>query len=150
MKNRISTIAVAALVAATTLFAAARGATAAAPAPKHFIALLGGAQETPPSPSTGFGMAHLTFDEPSKMLCVTLTYGDLSAPETAAHIHGPALPGVPAGILFALPPGNPKNACVGPFDKAAKANLFKNLLYVNVHSLAFPAGEIRGQILRIK
>jgi len=31
-----------------------------------------------------------------------------------------------------------------------KGDLFKGLYYINVHSGAFPAGEIRGHILRSK
>jgi hypothetical protein len=118
--------------------------------PKHFVAVLNGAQETPPVPSAGHGNAFLTFDESNKMLCYSIVYGSLLAAEILAHIHGPATAGVPAGVVFPLLAGNPKAGCVGPLDKFQKRDLLKNLLYINIHSAAFPGGELRGQILRIK
>lgn len=122
----------------------------AAPAPKQFMSVLNGGQETPPVASAGSGVAHLTFDETTKMLCFSITSQSLGSAEILAHVHGPALPGTPAGIAFALPLGNPKSGCVGPLDKNQKSALLKNLLYINIHTAGFPGGEIRGQILRIK
>jgi hypothetical protein len=124
-------------------------ATAAAP-PKQFLAILNAPQETPPVATAGNGAAHLTFDEGSKMLCFSINFQNLGSAEILAHIHGPALPGTPAGILFPLPLGNPKTGCVGPLDKNQKSALLKNTTYINIHTTGFPAGEIRGQILRIK
>lgn len=138
---------IAAIALATTSMVTA---AAAAPAPKQFLAVLNSGQETPPVASAGNGAAHLTFDESTKMLCYSITFQSLSSAEILAHIHGPALPGTPGGVLFPLPLGNPKSGCVGPLDKNQKSTLLKNSTYVNIHSTAFPAGEIRGQILRIK
>jgi hypothetical protein len=52
---------------------------------------LNASQETPPTGEVSTGIAHLTFDEPTKMLCISLTYADLSSAEIMAHVHG-ALP----------------------------------------------------------
>lgn len=117
---------------------------------KHFLVNLNGAQETPPVSSPAIGNALMTYDTASKMLCFSIASSGLVAGEIAAHIHGPALPGVPAPIVFGLPVGNPKSGCVGPLTSAQKADLFANGHYVNIHSSAYPSGEIRGQILRIK
>ncbi len=130
--------------------AAALSSPVAWAAPKQFLANLNGGQETPPVNTTAFGVAHLTLDQSTNQLCFSITFTGLSSAETAAHIHGPAEPGVPAGILVALPTGNPKNGCVGPLDKTTVKHLIKNLTYVNIHSTSFTGGEIRGQILRIK
>jgi hypothetical protein len=81
---------------------------------------------------------------------LTVSYDGLTSAETAAHIHGPALPGVDANVLFPLPAGSPKDTCVGPLDKDQKKALLKNQLYINVHTMNNTNGEIRGQILRIK
>jgi hypothetical protein len=123
---------------------------AAAPPPMQFLANLNSGQETPPNSSNGFGVAHLTFDGASKMLCVSASYSGLGSAEVAAHIHGPALPGEPANILFPLDIGSPKSQCVGPLNNTQKAALLKKQLYINIHTANNPDGEIRGQILRVK
>jgi hypothetical protein len=120
---------------------------------KNFMAVLSGAQETPPNASTALGNALLTFDTATNTLCYSISFNLplLGGGEIVAHIHGPAAPGVPGGVILPLPLGNPKTACIVapplPFDKKG---LLKNLYYINIHSGGFPAGEIRGQILRIK
>lgn len=128
----------------------APSAPCAAPPPKQFLSVLNGGQETPPVASNGSGVAHLTFDETTKMLCFSITHQLLGSAEILAHVHGPALPGTPAGVVFALPLGASKSGCVGPLDKNQKSDLLKSLLYINIHTAGFPGGEIRGQILRIK
>jgi CHRD domain len=143
-----SVIAAASLTLAGVL--ALASTVAAAPPPKQFLALLNEPQEVPPNPGTATGIAHLTFSESDKLLCLSLTYEGLSGAETDAHIHGPALPGVDGGILFGLALGNPKKQCVGPLINTEKRSLLKNELYINIHTALWPAGEIRGQILRIK
>ena len=80
---------------------------------KSFMVVINSAQETPPNPSTAIGNGILTFDTATKTLCYSVSYiGPLAAAEILAHIHGPAGPGVPAGIILALPLGNTKTACV--------------------------------------
>ena len=138
------------VVASVAVVTAMVTTAAAAPPPKQFLAVLNAPQETPPLATAGNGAAHLTFEESTKMLCFSINFQNLSSAEILAHIHGPALPGTPAGILFPLPLGNPKAGCVGPLDKNQKNALLKNSTYINIHSANFPAGEIRGQILRIK
>lgn len=144
---------VARLAAAAALVALALGfaqPAVAAPAPKQLISVINAAQETPPTGTAAQGVGHFTFTDSTLMLCYAISYQGLGSAEILAHIHGPALPGVPAGIVFALPLGASKAGCVGPLTKQQKSDLLKNLLYVNIHSVGFPGGEIRGQILRIK
>ena len=119
---------------------------------KNFMVVINGAQETPPNASLALGNGILTYDSATKTLCYSLSFiGALAGGEILAHVHGPAAPGVPAGIIFPLPLGNPKTACVvNPGPPFVQGDLFKNRYYVNIHSGGFPAGEIRGQILRIK
>ena len=125
------------------------------PSPVHaakattFIALLNSGQEVPVGTSTGAGIAYLTLGSDDR-LCVSLSFGGLSSALAAAHVHGPAAPGVSAGVLFPLPTTNPINTCVGPLDSDQKKDLRKGLYYLNVHSADLPAGEIRGQIEPIR
>ena len=75
-----------------------------------------------------------------------ISYAGLSSPENAAHIHGFAGPGTPAGVVFTLPAGNPK---VGTWNYAEgqEASILGGLCYVNIHTNNNPGGEIRGQIV---
>ena len=121
---------------------------------KNFMTVINGAQETPPNGSAVTGNGILTYDTATKTLCYNFSFDGappLAGGEILAHIHGPAAPGVPAGIILPLPLGNPKTACiVNPAPPFNKADLFKGQYYVNIHSGGSPAGEIRGQIFRIK
>jgi hypothetical protein len=82
---------------------------------------------------------------------VSLAFSGMTSPTVAAHIHGSALPGVNAPILFPLP--IPLGVTAGQINDFAimltptqlqdmKAGLF----YFNVHTVNNPGGEIRGQI----
>jgi hypothetical protein len=119
---------------------------------QNFMAVISSAQETPPNPSTALGNAILTYDTATNTLCYYISFTPplLGGAEILAHIHGPAAPGVPAGIILGLPLGTPKTACVVPVAPFDKKELLKNLYYINIHSGGFPLGEIRGQIFRIK
>lgn len=113
-----------------------------------FSANLSGSQEVPSnlSPATGFGSVLLSDDQSS--INVSLNFSGLLAAQTAAHIHGPAAPGVNGPVVFPLPLGQVSNA-VFAITPAQAASLMNELFYFNVHSQQFPGGEIRGQILAV-
>lgn len=67
-----------------------------------FRADYSGANEVPPNASTATGVGIFTLDA-SGLLYYRIQHNVIN--ETAAHIHGPALPGVNAGVQFALPSG---------------------------------------------
>ncbi|MFQ5741784.1 MAG: CHRD domain-containing protein [Acidobacteriota bacterium] len=117
-----------------------------------FIAVIQSGQEVPPTGSPSFGNGFLTFDLSTRMLCYSISFTNLASAETVAHFHGPAQPGVNAGILFDISPvpspsGSPKTGCVGPLSGAQTQQLFQGLFYINIHSTGDPGGEIRGQVL---
>jgi hypothetical protein len=88
---------------------------------------------------------------------VTLTsgsYSGLLGGATASHIHGPAAPGVPAGVLIPLTltvPGGTAGGLTGSgtLSAANVTDMLNGLLYVNVHSSVFTSGEIRGQLYEV-
>lgn len=121
-------------------------AVAGAASAQSYVATLEGAQEVPPQATPATGSATLTLDG-AKMLSFSISYSGLVGTETGAHIHGPAGVGVNAGVVFPLPPGNPKAGMVGPLTPAQEADLNAGLYYINVHTSMFPGGEIRGQIV---
>jgi hypothetical protein len=111
------------------------------------VATLDSAQEVPPNASPARGTAFVVMDRAANTLTFSLAYTGLTAAESGAHIHGFAAPGANAGILFALTAGDFKSGVL-TYLEPDEANLLAGLAYVNIHSAAFPGGEIRGQLVR--
>jgi hypothetical protein len=135
------------------------GLALAAPVPasaasKNFIAVLNGGQEVPPSTtSTSVGTGFFTLDTATGMVCYAISYTALTSAETDAHIHGPDSPFTehPMNIIIGLAPlGSPMQGCVGPLTGPQMGDMKKGLYYVNIHSVNFPLGEIRGQLTPVK
>jgi hypothetical protein len=125
--------------------AAALGATLPASAITTLVCELRGTQEVPPNPSPARGWGRFDINTSTNMLSYHIAFTGLMGAETAAHIHGLAGPGVNAGVIVALPVGNPKVG-VWVYPEANEQDLLNGRMYVNIHSLAIPGGEIRGQI----
>jgi hypothetical protein len=114
----------------------------------RFVAHLDGAQETPPNTSAGTGDAQVTLNTDTKALTWTITYSGLSGPATMAHFHGPAPKGVAAGVVIKLgPPVDSPIQGGSVLNSEQVQELMTGQLYVNVHTAAHPAGEIRGQVV---
>jgi hypothetical protein len=109
-----------------------------------FTATLNGAQETPPNNSPATGRATLVLSPDEKTARLSVTFSALSSTQTDAHIHGPAAPGVSAAPVFHLPLGQISDFQI-TMTPSQVQDLKNGLLYLNVHSANFPAGEIRGQ-----
>jgi len=112
--------------------------------PLALIATLGGNEETPPVATTATGVASFIFDPATMTLNYQLV--DTVVGATAAHIHSGA--GGEAGpILFTLTPLSSNMTGIVTLTPDQIPDLLAGRDYINVHSTAFPAGEIRGQIL---
>lgn len=124
--------------------------------------------------SRGTGTIKLTLDRASQTITYEETFSGLSSPVTQSHIHfgkvhtpgnimvflcsnlgnGPAgTQGCPAaggtitgtitaGSVLAIPT---QNVPAGDFE-ALTAALFAHAAYANVHTTAFPGGELRAQL----
>jgi len=132
--------------------------------PQNFTAVLSPANQTPPTGTAASGTATMSIT-PGGLLTYKVDVVNLMNP-TLAHIHGPAVQGVNAGVkLNFCTQAAPYPICPtgAPFTGTLTAGVatqvggisFDSLVvllrngnaYVNVHSTAFPGGEIRGQVV---
>lgn len=142
--------------------------------PVQYIASLSGPNENPSNASPGTGTAFVTIDTMLHTLSITASFGGLTAPVSDAHIHcciappgntAVAVPGV--GALTGFPLGSTSGTYANVFNTSAsstyrpafitanggtaagaeaalEAGLAAGQAYFNIHTTAFPGGEIRG------
>lgn len=170
MKRRVAVLIIA--VVGLIGFLVVTDPASSAPA-KRFTSKLSGFQEVPAISSPGKGSITLTLT-PAGTLRYKLTYSGTPTAVTQSHIHF-GQPGVNGGIVAFFctnlgngPAGTP--ACppspgtvsgviaaatvVGPSSQGIAASEFSELIaamrggvtYANVHTTAFPGGEIRGRL----
>ena len=142
----------------------------ASPSPAETIQFstdLKGSSQVPPTQISGTGTVTATYDTVTKRLSWKGSYSDLSGPATAAHIHGPAAASTNARLVFWISAnigqcsqgecrsgGDAKAQPTSPFEGSAMltdaqaAELINGMYYVNIHTNAYPRGEIRGQLLK--
>ena len=132
------------------LIAAVWSASAMA-ATQSFQVPLVGSQEVPSVETSGMAMAELTYDPATRVVTWAITYGGLSGPVTMGHFHGPAAKGENAAPQVWLtkqgsPAENPIKGQATLTPEQAK-DFLAGKWYVNLHTQAHPAGEIRGQVV---
>jgi len=112
-----------------------------------FKATINGASETPANASTATGTATLTYNRNTKIFEIVVNFTGIEA--TNAHIHKGAI-GVAGGVVFGFtaPVTSPINYTSPALTVSQDSALNANLYYVNIHSTEFPAGEIRGQLIK--
>lgn len=139
-------------------------------------AYLSGSAEATPNNSPGTGFAIATYDSTAHTLRVQVDFSGLTTNVTASHIHATVVPpsttagvatqtptfeGFPTGVTsgaydhtFDLTQASSFNAAfvnanggVPEAETALAAALANGLSYLNIHTVAFPGGEIRGFLL---
>ena len=111
-----------------------------------FSATLNGASEVPANSSTAKGTATAIYNKNTGILTVNVTWTGMTA--SAAHIHKGAV-GVSGAIIFPFTGvTSPINYTSTVLDAMQEADLLANLYYINIHSTAYPNGEIRGQLIK--
>jgi hypothetical protein len=106
--------------------------------------VLSGEEEVPPAESDATGTAIIVIVPARDMVCWKLSWENAPGDVIAAHIHGPAQPGVNAGVLVPLTV-DPAMGCTTDSDADAIAADPGNY-YVNIHSTVFPGGFLRAQL----
>src|SRR5581483_8066183 len=118
----------------------------------NFAADLRGGNEVPAASSNAFGSVLLSFDTANHTITWELNTSGITGP-SAAHIHTGAA-GVSGGVLIgfvtsasSFANGRAKGQITG-VDATTMSNILANPsgFYFNVHSPAFPGGEIRRQL----
>jgi hypothetical protein len=106
-----------------------------------------GANEVPAVDSPGLGLATLSLE--GDTLTYYIPYSGLKAEAQAAHIHGPATSSENADVLHPLAGAVGTSGVLrGTVQLSASDQdlLLTGRTYVNIHTSAHGAGEIRGQI----
>lgn len=113
-----------------------------------FSTQITGLNQVPPVATRGSGELAAVLDKDTRLLrWKLLSLSGLSGPATAAHFHGPAGMGTNATVKLLM-----KNPVMSPSEGQATltpaqvADLMAGKWYVNIHTAAHPAGEIRGQV----
>lgn len=108
---------------------------------------LTGQNEVPPNEQTGRGTLAATYDTVSKKLTWMGTYSGLSGRPTGIHFHGPASPNDNAEAVLPI-----KSLFGGSatLSDAQADDLIAGYWYVDIHTRAYPTGEICGQVMRGK
>ena len=131
-----------------------------------FKTSLSGYAEVPALFTKGSGNLSLSINADESKISYVLSYKDLVAPPAAAHLHF-GLPGTNGGVIAFLCGGSGKPTCpatgtvegdligadiigVQGITGGNLANAIQVIrdgaVYVNVHTSAFPGGEIRGHV----
>ena len=118
----------------------------AGPSITTYTATINGTNEVPANNSTATGTATMSFNNTTKIFSIAVTH-TLST-ITMGHIHIGAA-GTNGGVVFNFSSlASPIAFTSVALTPAQEADLKANLYYVNLHSAAFPAGEIRGQLIQ--
>lgn len=126
---------------------------------------LTGAKVAPASSSTATGTIQGTYDRKTKTFSYTIAWQNLSSNIASIHIHGIADPGanaIPAGPIASYPNGivqTVQGVVASQRTGSITASLFvdgvavreqdllNNKMYIDIHTVNFPNGEIRSQII---
>ncbi len=111
-----------------------------------FYADLKGSNEVPPNSSTASGNTIATFNKDTKILTVVTSYSGMTV--TAGHIHKGAAGSTGDAVFPFTTTASPIMFTSSALNAGQETDLMANLYYVNLHSTAYPDGEIRGQLIK--
>jgi hypothetical protein len=111
-------------------------------------AVLTGPEEVPTNASTATGKGVVIIDPATKSMSASVTTTGIGINGTVAHIHEAVVgaSGPPVIELLQTSAGSGIWSTTATLTDAQYSTLKSGKYYFNVHSTAFPGGEIRGQI----
>ena len=112
-----------------------------------FSTALSGANEVPAKITAGKGTVDAVLNKDTNLLKWKVNYSGLSGAATAAHFHGPATASANAGVALAWLSAASGSEGSATLTAAQAADLMGGRWYANVHTVANPGGEIRGQMM---
>jgi hypothetical protein len=129
------------LIAVGSAVAASGGAT------KTTTVHMTGSQEVPKGSPTGTGVFRFQLLPSKGLVCFSLAWSKIDTP-TASHIH--KAPKGKAGnvviVLFGTPPVKQSGCRKAPKSLIVAIGKHPSAYYVNVHTMKYPNGAIRGQL----
>ncbi len=119
--------------------------------PIPFAAVLTADDESAVTESPGTGRVDFSLDRKTLRLSWKGSVSGLPSAVTNIYLHGPQTIGGEASMLFDLSPGGAKSPFEGSvvLTDAQVEYLVTGRFYVNIHTVKYPAGELRGQINRV-
>lgn len=114
---------------------------------KGMVVGINGAQEVPAVTTTARGTGSFMLQKHNGKLSFNIVVNGLSGPITGIHLHRAAA-GANGPVVEDLGSFVSGNQIMGSVDPTAYLNaLMNDSIYLNVHTSANPAGEIRGQLM---
>ena len=127
--------------------------------------ILSGAQETPAVPSSALGSMDVLYSKETRTLSYKVTWSGLTDSLSLMHIHGLAPTGFAAGVVqnivaasnsifpqrtsgkyTFLKSGTISGTLLADGVAVKEQDILNGVYYMNIHTPAYPGGEIRGQI----
>jgi glucose/arabinose dehydrogenase/plastocyanin len=112
---------------------------------QQFMITLDGNQQNPPVSTAATGTGTATLDLVTNLFTWNISYSGLTP--TAAHFHGAAVACNDAGIQITMTSLTSPITGSASLTSAQAADVLAGRWYFNIHSAAFPNGEIRGQVM---
>ncbi len=142
MKMSVKLLSITALLVATVLVGCKKESSDTT---QSYKADCNGANQAPPNPSTATATFNGTFNSDTKTFSGTLTYNGITPTgwyieKGTSTTHGSIVVSLGAVV------SSPFTFSV-TLDAAAEAELKSGGYYINVQSLAYPSGEIRGKLV---
>ena len=112
-----------------------------------FTTFLTGSNEVPAVTSNGTATAWAVLSPDMTSLTFQITYAQLDSTFTAAHFHS-GKAGTNGGVVFPITTfqGNTATGTWNNLPDSIITQLLNGDIYMNVHSMAHPNGELRGQL----